>query len=72
MNGFTADSTFAMKAYLTYRSFTMLAIGLSVSCLIFGLWLRLFERSYATSSRHQLSNLWNSFWCIIVTMATSE
>lgn len=72
MNGFQADSKFAIKAYLKCKSFWVLTIGLGLSVLLFGLWIRIFERSYVSTSRYvNFDYVWNSFWCVIVTMTTS-
>lgn len=46
MNGFQATSKFAIKAYLKYKAFTVLVIGLGVSILVFGLGVRLFEKYF--------------------------
>eukprot|EP01015_Nassula_variabilis_P020860 TRINITY_DN3666_c0_g1_i8.p1 TRINITY_DN3666_c0_g1~~TRINITY_DN3666_c0_g1_i8.p1 ORF type:complete len:566 (-),score=52.04 TRINITY_DN3666_c0_g1_i8:4-1701(-) len=71
MNGFMTSPTFALKAYLRYRAHIILAIGLIVSILIFGIVIRAFERSFLFSGRrHQYDFIWNSFWCVIVTMTT--
>lgn len=72
MNGFTADSKFAIKAYLKYKPFAILSIGLGLSVLIFGLTVRIFERPVQLTTRSVNFNfVWNSFWSVIVTMATS-
>lgn len=73
MNGFTADSKFAIKAYLKYKSFWVLLLGLVLSVFLFGLWVRIFERPFMTNARASNFNyIWNSFWCVIVTMTTSN
>ena len=73
INGFLPDSKFAIKAYLKYKSLIVLALSLGFSILIFGFALRTFERPFPVdpSIRSlQFDQIMNSFWCIVVTMAT--
>ena len=44
MNGFIANSTFAIKAYLKYRALYFLSVILGFSIIIFGVTLRTLER----------------------------
>jgi hypothetical protein len=44
INGFQADPTFALKAYLKYRAFYFLTSALGFSIIVFGVALRTLER----------------------------
>jgi potassium intermediate/small conductance calcium-activated channel subfamily N protein 2 len=71
MNGFQASPTFALKAYLKYRSFVILSIAIGVTVFLFGFAVNLFERSYFNPGKvHNFNTIWNAFWCVIVTMTT--
>ena len=72
MNGFDADSYFAIKAYLKYRSMVILGVGGGLSILIFGILVRIFERPFEGGSTHNFEFIWNAFWNVIVTMTTSK
>mmetsp|Transcript_17679 Transcript_17679/g.15492 ORF Transcript_17679/g.15492 Transcript_17679/m.15492 type:complete len:152 (+) Transcript_17679:499-954(+) len=66
INGFTADSKFAIKAYLKYKSFIVLFISLVLSIVVFGFAVRLFERPFS----EDFDSVYNCFWNVIVTMTT--
>lgn len=71
INGFSPNSKFALKAYLRYKPYIVLVICLGFSILLFGFALRTFERPYKSPSRRfNFDYMWNSFWCVIVTMTT--
>ena len=71
INGFLPDSKFAIKAYLKYKPYWVLMICLGCSILLFGFALRTFERPYTSPTRRfNFNYLWNSFWCVVVTMTT--
>ena len=73
INGFLPDSKFAIKAYLKYKSLIVLALSLGFSILLFGFALRTFERPFPVDPNIrtlQFDQIMNSFWCIVVTMAT--
>ena len=73
INGFLPDSKFAIKAYLKYKSLIVLALSLGFSILLFGFALRTFERPFPVDPNIrtlQFDQILNSFWCIVVTMAT--
>lgn len=71
INGFLPNSKFALKAYLKYKSYWVLAFCLGFSILFFGFALRTFERPYNSPARRfNFNYIWNSFWCVVVTMTT--
>lgn len=71
INGFAPNSRFALKAYLKSKPYVVLVICLGFSILLFGFALRTFERPYTSPSRRfNFNYLWNSFWCVVVTMTT--
>lgn len=71
MNGFEADTGFAMKAYLRYKAMSFLSVGFVLTIFYFGLLTREFERAIIGNSRYHFDHIWNAFWCIFVSMATS-
>jgi len=62
MNGVQANPLFALKAYLNDKPYTCLVIGLTISVIVIGFTLRLFEESR--------DSLYNTFYLIVVTMTT--
>ncbi len=71
INGFLPDSKFAIKAYLKYKPYSVLVICMGFSIFFFGFALRTFERPYISAYRRfNFDYLWNSFWCVVVTMTT--
>lgn len=71
INGFIPDSQFAIRAYLKYKAFLMLGLSLGLSILFFGLIMRTLERPYFSLKRaNNFDTIYNSFWCVIVSMAT--
>ena len=71
INGFAPNSKFAIKAYLQYKPYLVLIICFFFSILLFGFALRTFERPYNSPSRRfNFNYMWNSFWCVVVTMTT--
>lgn len=76
INGFLADSGFAIKAYLKYMSQVVLAIGLVASIVILGFEVRVLETfrlPYLPGDpASKFLDPVNSFWMLIVTMATGN
>lgn len=66
--------SFAIKAELKERPYTVVGVLLTLSILIFGYGLRnielAFVKSVPLSSYQDWTYIWNGFWCIIITILT--
>lgn len=71
MNGASANSLFALKAYLTLQPYMILTIGLTISTFVLGIALRVFEIGLIDPTNN-FTYVWNSFWVVILTMTTSK
>ena len=74
-----ADSQFAFKAFQKENPFILLFIIFLLTCVCFGLSLRIFELYYwetinslNNSTFQDWSFIWNSMWCIFVSMSTGK
>ena len=75
MNGFEADTYFAMKAYLKYKAMVFLTFAFTFTIFYFGLMVRLFERPLGAEGlpgRYHYNHIWNAFWNVFVSMSTSN
>ena len=74
INGFKADYSFALKAYLKVRPFTVLFVSMAVSIAVFGYAVIQVEKGIPSETDSRTHNfdkyIFNGFWCIIVTMTT--
>ena len=66
--------SFAIKAELKERPYTVVSLLMILSILIFGYALRNIEVAFiyeiSTSSFHDWTYVWTGFWCIIITILT--
>jgi voltage-gated potassium channel Kch len=62
-----ASSKFAVKAYMKKQPYLLVFLSLGASVFIFGLMIRIAERSYPDSP---IDLIWNSWWLTLVTMTT--
>lgn len=61
---------FALKCELKERPYTVISVALGVSIVAFGFALRQAELPYMATSGQDWMYLWNSMWCVIITMST--
>lgn len=62
--------TFALKAELKERPYTVVAGVMVISICVFGIALRNLERPFQHESGKNWNYIWNGMWCIIITMST--
>ena len=62
--------TFALKAELKERPYTIVAGVMVISICVFGIALRNLERPFQHVSGKDWNYIWNGMWCIIITMST--
>ena len=62
--------SFALKCELKERPYSVISVALAISILAFGFAMRLAELPYIATSGYDWTYLWNSMWCVIVTMST--
>jgi len=70
MNNCEANLLFSLKAYMKQSPFISINIAITITILLFGYALKVFEGPVSEASHQDFNNLGNSMWCVIVTLAT--
>jgi potassium intermediate/small conductance calcium-activated channel subfamily N protein 2 len=71
--GCHAGSFFVLKALFKEKPYSMIAVAMTLSIIIFSIATRTFERPYEPSSsgsKQDYDYIWNSMWLIVLTMTT--
>jgi hypothetical protein len=68
--GVEANFRFSVKCIMKKYPLALIILLVVPSFFIFGIVLRVFERPFSHFSHHNFNVIWNSIWCIAITMAT--
>ena len=69
-NGFNSNILFALKAYMRTNPIRFYAVVFLIILVYHSYLLRIFERDLDPYTGNDFANLWNAFWCMLITMFT--